>query len=113
MNTWSKSIVTGLLTGTIILGSLPAWAHPPGPWFDRRAVRQEHRFDERCRPGRLTPGEFRRLEHQQQRIRMAEARMWADGHLDHWERARLRRMQYEIDRSAYRYSHNNWPPAWY
>jgi hypothetical protein len=111
MKTWTKVIVAGLLTGLIILGSLPALAAGPyAPCIDRRGLNQEYRIHQGLRSGRLTPGEFRRLEHQQGRIRLAEARMRADGHLDRYERARLNRMENRASHDIYRYNHNNRRP---
>ena len=109
MKTWSKGIVTGLLTAAVILSSLPAWAGGPcAPYIDRREARQQHRIYQGLRAGRMTPFEARHLERQQRHIRLAEARMWADGHLDRYERARLNRMENRASRDIYRYNHNNW-----
>jgi hypothetical protein len=114
MKTWTKSILTGLLTGAVILSSLPAFAG--GPYdrcIDRREANQQRRLYQGLRSGRLTPGEFRHLEHQQRHIRLAEARMRADGYLDRHERARLHRMENHASNNIYRYNHNNWRPGWY
>jgi hypothetical protein len=114
MKTWIKGIATGLLTGAVILSSLPAFAAGPyGPYLNRREARLQHRLYQGLRAGRLTPGEARRLEHQQGRIRLAEARMRADGHLNRYERARLNRMANHASRNIYRYNHNNWRPGWH
>lgn len=114
MKTWTKGIVTGLLMGAIILASLPALAAGPcAPYIGRREANQQRRIYQGLRSGRLTPGEFRRLEHQQRHIRLAEARMRADGHLDRYERARLNRMENHASRDIYRYNHNNLRPGWH
>jgi hypothetical protein len=107
MKTWTKGIVIGLLSGVVILGSLPAGAEPYSPYLDQRQINQEHRIYQGVHSGQLTPGEFRRLEHQQARINHTEARMMADGHLDRHERARLNRMENRSSRDIYRYRHNN------
>jgi hypothetical protein len=108
MKTWTKGIVTGLLTGAVILSSLPAFAAGPYcHYYNRREARLQHRIYQGLRSGRLTPFEARRLDHQQHRIRLAEARMRGDGHLGPWERARLHRMANYSSRDIYRYSHNN------
>jgi hypothetical protein len=105
MKTWTKGLLTGLLTGAVIISSLPALAAGPYCRYpDRREIRLQQRLYHGLRSGRLTPGEYRRLEHRQHRIRLAEARMLADGHLDRWERARLHAM--------HRYNHNSWRPGW-
>jgi len=111
MQTWTKGILTGLLAGLIILSSLPALARPYGPCIDRRQMNQQHRIYRGHQSGRLTPGEFRRLEHQQRRIHLAEARMRADGHLNRYERARLNRMENHLGRNIYQYNHNQ-RPGW-
>jgi hypothetical protein len=113
MKTWTKGVVAALLMGVIILGSLPALANPRGPCIDRRGMNQQHRIHQGLRSGRVTPGEFRRLEHQQGRIHRVEARMRADGHLNRHERARLNRMENHASRNIYRYNHNNWRPGWH
>ena len=109
MKIWTKSIMTGLLTAAVIFSSLPALAAGLyAPYVNRREAHLQQRLYQGLRTGRLTPGEVRRLEHQQGRIRMAEARMRADGHLDRYERARLHRMESHASRNLYRYNHNNW-----
>jgi hypothetical protein len=113
MKIWTKGIVTGLLAGLVTLYSLPALAAPYGPYIDRREANQQRRIYQGLRSGRLTPGEFRRLEHQQGHIRLAEARMRADGHLNRYERARLNQMENHANRNIYRYNHNNWRPGWH
>jgi hypothetical protein len=111
MKTWTKTIVTGLLAGVVILGSLPALAGPYGSYLDQRQINQERRIYQGVQSGQITPGEFRHLENQQGRIRAAEARMRADGRLNRGERARLNRMENRASRDIYRYRHNNFRPA--
>lgn len=114
MKTWTKGIVGGLLMGVVILSSLPALAGGPcGPYIDGREARLQHRIYQGLRSGRLTPGEYRRLEHQQRHIRLAEARMRSDGHLNPYERARLNWMENHASRNIYQYNHNNRRPGWY
>jgi isocitrate dehydrogenase kinase/phosphatase len=122
MKTWTKGIVAGLLAGVVILGSLPAVAGPYVSYLDQRQMNQERRIYQGVRSGQVTPGEFRRMENQQGRIRAAEGRMRADGHLNRYERARLNRMENRASHDIYRYKHNNfvqanyrpanWRPAW-
>lgn len=113
MKTWTKGIVAGLLGGVVILGSLPALAGPYGSYLDQRQMNQERRIYQGVQSGQLNPGEFRRLENQQGRIRAAEARMRSDGRLDRYERARLNRMENRANRDIYRYKHNNFRQANY
>jgi hypothetical protein len=113
MKILTKGIVTGLLTGAVILGSLPALAEPCGPPLGGWQMNREPRILHGGPPVPLTPGEFRHLEHQQRRIRLAQARMRADGHLDRWERARLHRMENRANWDLYRSQHDpNWRPVW-
>jgi hypothetical protein len=109
MKTWTKVIVTGLLMGVVIMGSLPALANPYGPYYDRRARNQQYRIYHGYRSGRVTPGEFRRLDHQRGHIQMAEARWRGDGRMNHW--GRLNRMERHSSRNIYRYHYNNWRPG--
>ena len=59
MKTWTKSLVAGLLTGVVILGSLPALADPYGLNLGRRQMNQERRVQQGVQSGQMTPGEFR------------------------------------------------------
>jgi hypothetical protein len=113
MKIWTKGIVTGLLTGAVILGSLPALAEPYAPYIDRREMNQDRRIYQGVQSGQVTPGEYRRLENQEGRIYAAEGRMRSDGHLGRYERARLNRMENRDSRDIYRYKHNNFRQANY
>jgi len=107
MKIWTKGIMTGLLAGGVILGSLPAGAEPNRPDLGQREMRQERRIYQGVQSGQFTPGEFRRLDNQQGRINAAAARMRADGRLNRPERARLNQMRNRSNRSIYQYRHNN------
>jgi hypothetical protein len=113
MKTWTKGIVTGLLAGVVSLGSLPAVAGPYDSYINRQEMAQEHRIHQGLYSGRLSPGEFRRLENQQARIRATEAQMRADGRLTRGEKTQLAQMQERANRNIYRYKHNNYGPASY
>jgi hypothetical protein len=108
MKTWIKSVVTGLLAGLVILGSLPALAGQYDSNINRRERDQERQIRQRARSGKLTPGEFRRLENEQARIRAIEAQMRADGRLTRGEKAYLAWMQDRASRNIYRFKHNNY-----
>lgn len=117
MKIWIKRVVTGLLAGLVILGSLPALAGPYDSNINRRESDQERLIHQGARSGKLTPGEFRRLENEQARIRATEAQMRADGRLTRGEKAYLARMQDQASQNIYRYKHNNYwqancRPAW-
>jgi hypothetical protein len=113
MKTWTKGIVAGLVAGVVTLGSLPAVAGPYNSTINRVEVDQEQRIHQGLYSGRLTPGEFRRLENQQARIRATEAQMRADGRLTRGEKTQLAQMQARADRNIYRYKHNNYRPVNY
>ena len=111
MKTWTKGIVAGLVAGVVTLGSLPAVAGPYNSIINRVEMEQENRIQQGLYSGRLSPGEFRRLENQQARIRATEAQMRADGRLTPGEKTQLAQMQARADRNIYRYTHNNYRPA--
>jgi hypothetical protein len=108
MKTWIKSLMTGLLTGLVILGSLPALAQPYDATISSQQMDQEHRIQQGVQSGQLTPGEYQRLEQEQALIRATEAQMWADGHLSPGERARLHRMLARSSQNIYDLKHNRW-----
>jgi hypothetical protein len=113
MKTWSMGIVAGLLAGVVTLGSLPAVAGPYDSIINRVQADQEYRIQQGLYSGRLTPGEFRRLENQQARIRATEAQMRADGRLTPGEKTQLAQMQARADQNIYRYKHNDFRQAHY
>jgi hypothetical protein len=113
MKTWTKGIVAGLVAGVVTLGSLPAMAGPYNSTINRVEVDQEQRIHQGLYSGRLTPGEFRRLENQQARIRATEAQMRADGRLTRGEKTQLAQMQARANRNIYRSKHNNYQPVNY
>jgi len=108
MQTWIKRGVTGLLAGLVILGSLPALAGPYDSNINRTEIGQERRIQQGARSGQLSPGEFRRLENEQARIRATEAQMRADGRLTREEKAYLARMQDRANQNIYRSKANNY-----
>jgi hypothetical protein len=113
MKTWTKGIVTGLLAGVVSLGSLPAVAGPYDSNINQQEMEQERRIHQGLHSGQLTPGEFRRLENQQARIRATEAQMRAKGPLTRGEKTQLAQMQARANRNIYRYKHNNFRQACY
>jgi tellurite resistance protein len=103
----NTDLVTALIVGGLILGGTPAFSETFSPGIDGREDHQQERIYEGVQSGQVTPREFNRLQTEQARIRGAEGRMKADGHLDPAERARLNAM---LDRSSghiYRAEHNN------
>ena len=82
MKTWTKTIVTGLLAGVVILGSLPALAGPYDSNINRREMDQERRIHQGVQSGQLSSRRISPPGKSAGRIRAAEARMRADGRLD-------------------------------
>ena len=115
MRTWTKGMVAGLLAGVVTLGSLPALADPYGSNINRVEMGQERRIQQGLYSGQLSPGEFRRLENQQARIRATEAEMRAHGRgrLTPGQKTQLAQMQERANRNIYRYKHNNFRQAYY
>jgi hypothetical protein len=107
MKIWTKGIMTGLLAGGLILGSLPAQAGPNRPDFGRRDLRQGRRISRGVQSGQVTPREFGRLGNQRGRIHAAGARMRADGRFNRFGRGRLNQMGHRSSRNINRYRHNN------
>lgn len=108
MQKWSKGIIAGVIVGSLIIGSLPAWAQSTyDPRIQAREQRQQQRIQQGIQSGQLTPREAYRLEAQQSRIQATENRMKADGNLSRGERVRLTRMQNRANRNIYWKKHNN------
>jgi len=63
MQKWSKTLMAGLIAGSLLLGSLPALGQSTyAPRIDAREQRQQQRIQQGIQSGRLTPGEANRLE---------------------------------------------------
>ncbi len=113
MKKWKGTIVAGVLAGLTIFGSLSAWANPYNSYVDQRQMNQEQRIQHAWQSGRLSPGEYRHLQNQQQQIRMIEDRMRADGRLDPSEKTRLNQMLNETEHTINRAAHHNRRPGWH
>lgn len=106
MKNWRLMAVAGLVSGGLLLASLPALAETGSPRIDQREAYQQGRIYRGVDSGSITPREFNRLENQQSRIQAAEARMKADGRYTRRERLRTRHMLNHSNRSIYRATHN-------
>ena len=107
MQKWSKTIMAGLIAGTLLLGSLPALAQSTyDPRIDAREQNQQQRIQQGVQSGRLNQREANHLEAQQGRIQAREDRLKADGNLTGAERARLTRQENLSSRNIYRKKHN-------
>jgi hypothetical protein len=111
MNIRTKTLAAVGLAAAVIFGSLPASANPYNSYVDRRAASQEMRVQEAWQSGCISPGEYRRLVNQQQRLRQVESRMRADGRLSPGEKTRLNEMLNHSERAIQRGVHNNWRPG--
>jgi len=83
-----RTLLTGVLTGSLILGlglAAPALAQS----VDDRLSNQAERIPVGIRDGSLTAGEVARLEREQAGIAREEQRFRADGNLSPRERGRL------------------------
>jgi hypothetical protein len=99
-----KTIVTGLLVGSLILGAV-SFACAGGPFLDREA-RQQARIRQGLHTGALTPHEYHALQHEQAAIDRCRQRAWADGRLNPREAERLHRMQDRAGHHIYGAKHN-------
>jgi hypothetical protein len=113
MKKWMGTFVAGILVVMAMFGSHSAWANPFNSQVDKRQMNQEQQIQHAWQSGRLTPGEYRRLENRQQQIRMIEDRMRADGRLDPSEKTRLNQMLNDSERDISRITHRNWKPGWH
>ena len=102
-STEMKKIFLGILVGSLILGTLTiAMAGP----FTRREARQQARIYQGVDSGQVTPGEFRHLERQQERIEAYREHACSDGRLTPREACRLTREQNRASRHIWRAKHN-------
>lgn len=107
MQKWSKTVMAGVLAGSLLLGNLPALAQSTNdPGIQAREQKQQQRIQQGVQSGQLTSKEANKLEAQQNRIKATEDRMKADGNLTRAERAKLTRMQNRASRNIYRKKHN-------
>ncbi len=82
MQKWSKTLMAGVIAGSLLLGSLPALAQSTyDPKIDAREQRQQERIQQGVQSGQLTSREANHLEAQQGRIQAREDRMKANGNL--------------------------------
>lgn len=104
-----KPLATALCAGMAALmlaAPLASHAGARDPGVNQRQHNQQHRIQQGVRSGELTRGEARGLAAQQRAIRAEERAYKADGHLDRYERADLRRDQNQASRSIWRQKHD-------
>ena len=90
MNRTLIAAALGLVASTSVAS---AYDWGSGNRIDRRQARQDYRIHEGVRRGEITRHEYRRLEREQGHIRRLERNAEADGHVSHYERARIRAAQ--------------------
>lgn len=100
-----KKMITALTLSTIILGG-SVMAAAGGPYVNRE-VRQQARIHQGIRSGAITPGEYRRLQHEQAAIDRYRHMAWSDGRLTAREAGRLHHMQGRAGDHIFRAKHNN------
>lgn len=103
MNTLNKLVlIAGFLTALV---SAPTSSAGTGTQrIDHRQAKQQNRIEQGIQSGQLTEREVRRLEAQQNRIRLAEEK--AKAVVTRRERAQLTRRQNKASRNIYRKKHN-------
>jgi hypothetical protein len=111
MKIWTKGIMTGLLAGGLILGSLPAWAESNQTDVGQQEMGQERPTYQGVQSGQVATGESSGLENQQGRIHPSATRMGTDGYLNRVGRSRFNQMGHRSNRSFYQYRHNNFRQA--
>jgi hypothetical protein len=110
--TWLRYLAPAALVGALALpalGQTTPSTSPDGtrtPRINGRQIHQQRRIAQGVRSGQLTPGETRRLERQQGRIRASKLQAKADGTVTPRERARLTREQNRASRNIYRLKHS-------
>jgi hypothetical protein len=82
-----------LMSATVFAQTAAPAAAPATPRIDAREVRQEKRIEQGVASGQLTARETLRLEHEQKRVAVADAKAKADGTVTAGERRHLRKMQ--------------------
>ena len=83
-----------------------AYAQDKTPVVDQREKNQQERINQGIKSGELTKGEATRLEVQQGKVKVDEAKAKSDGIVTAKERAKLKREQNRASRNIYRKKHN-------
>ncbi|MGE0131253.1 MAG: hypothetical protein AB7U82_24495 [Blastocatellales bacterium] len=105
MKNWKKWFTMAALVAVIIPAAGLAQGHRYG--VNRRERNQQHRIRQGVRSGELTRVEAARLEREQARIRLAEARARrSGGDFTLRERARIQRGLNQSSRRIYRQKHD-------
>jgi hypothetical protein len=95
-----------LLSAAVLAQTAQAAETPNTPRVDAREANQEKRIGNGVNNGALTARETLRLEREQKRIALAEAKAKADGTVSKHERKRLDKMQDAASRDIYKQKHD-------
>jgi len=98
-----KRLALSMLT---VAGMTAGYAAAAEPAAFSRTDHQQQRIQQGWRSGDLNRNEVRRLEAEQRQIRQERRQYAADGHVDRFERADLRRDLNRADRHIYNERHN-------
>jgi len=100
------NLKTTLVSVTLAIAAVSAFAQTATPRVDQREANQQSRIAEGAASGQLTPKETNRLEKQQAKIDAVEAKDKADGKVTKRERARLHRMQDRASQNIHAQKHD-------
>jgi hypothetical protein len=106
----TMNIRTALATGTLAVLSATAFAQAPAPTatprVDARQANQEKRIEQGVASGQLTSRETLRLEREQKRVAVAEAKAKADGAVTAGERKHLHKLQNAASQDIHHQKHD-------
>ncbi len=103
-------IALAVATGLIALTSTTAFAYDRTGYDrtgERREAYQERAIEQARRSGELNGREYRQLQSEQARIDELQRRAKADGRVDRYESAQIRRAQNEASRHISQESHDS------
>ncbi|MDQ6684641.1 MAG: hypothetical protein M3Z16_05890 [Pseudomonadota bacterium] len=101
------SLKTSLTAITLAVASLGAFAQAATPRVEQRQANQQARIDQGVASGQLNAREANRLDKQQGRIAVAEAKAKSDGVVTASERRRLHRMQNRASKNIKAQKHDS------
>ncbi len=112
MKKWKGTFVAVVVAGVALFGNLSAWAGH-NSFVDQRRMSQGQRIQDAWQAGQLTPGEYQRLENEQQRIYITENQMRAKGRLGPAEKTMLSDMLNHSDQAIERCINKPWRRGYY
>lgn len=104
----ASALALSALTGTAVAGDYGHYgSNGRQSEIDRREAIQAQRIEDARRSGELNRREYNHLKQEQARIHEMERRAKADGRIDRYEAAQIRRAQNEASRHIYQESHDS------